>query len=377
MHIIVLENEASSLRGGQELSLLDVCRGLHNMGHSISLLYIKEGDLIKQYSEFCFELVKINSYRIERKRMMSSLIYFLADNIKIKTNKDSLVYSNQYHDSFWGYTLAISKNIPFVCHLRLPPPPIRTLGFQWNIGMRGAKRLIAVSNQTKLDWIKRGFKEDNIHVVYNGINTETFKPSEHKLNKNKWAISSEKTKIISYIGRIDKDKGIETLIKGFKAFLESDHHANLLIAGKPLCQNNEYQKSLEQLTVDLGIENYVKFMGHLTNPIPLYQISDITVLASLNSEPFGRTIIESMACGTPVVASRLGGIPEILTGEFKQGLFESGDSQHLADTLNCMFKWKNSDSQISEKCRNHILSNFHVNKMVEGIEKNLLDLVQY
>ena len=172
---------------------------------------------------------------------------------------------------------------------------------------------------------------------------------------------------------MDKEKGLEILIRSFSLFLKTYKNANLLIAGKPICDTEEYKKSLEHLTSELGITDSVKFLGHLTNPVPLYQISDVTVLTSLHSEPFGRTIIESMACGTPVVASRTGGIPEILTGEFQRMLCEPGNAQDLADTLNFVLKWKNLDPQLSAKCREHILHSFNVDKMVDGIEKFILN----
>ena len=199
MHIIVLENEVTSLRGGQELSLFDVCLGLYKRGHTITLVYVTEGDLLKEYRVFCTELIKIHGFRIERKKIIDSLYKFFIDTRKIRTTKDSVVYSNQYHNSFFAHRLAVSKNIPFVCHLRLPPPQIKKLGLQWGIGMHGAKHLIAVSSQTKIDWIKQGFKEDKIDVVYNGINIEKFYPSAHiSITKKEWGISDD-VEIISYI----------------------------------------------------------------------------------------------------------------------------------------------------------------------------------
>ncbi|MDF5722243.1 MAG: glycosyltransferase family 4 protein [Rhizonema sp. PD37] len=371
MHIIVLENEASSLRGGQERSLLDVCRGLYNRGHSISLLYVKEGDLLEDYRDFCSDLFMINSYRIERKKIFQYVKDFSRYNVS-KKNGHTVVYSNQYHDSFFAYTLALSKNLPFVCHLRLPPPPLKTLGIQWGLGMQGATRLIAVSQQTKVDWVSKGFKEDKIDVVYNGINTEIFQSSpDINIAKTKWGFS-EDTIIISYVGRLDKEKGLEILMRGFKLFLDRHTNAKLLIAGKPLCQNDNYKKQLQQLTTDLEIQEHVIFVGHLKNTISLYQISDITVLASLHSEPCARTIIESMACGTPVVASRTGGNPEILTDEFQSWLFEPGNAQDLADTLNLVLKQKHSEPQLSFRCRKHVLCNFHLDRMVDCVEQVFL-----
>lgn len=77
MHIIVLENEVTSLRGGQELSLFDVCLGLYKRGHTITLVYVTEGNLLKEYHFFCNELIKINGFRIERKKYLIHYTSFL------------------------------------------------------------------------------------------------------------------------------------------------------------------------------------------------------------------------------------------------------------------------------------------------------------
>ncbi|WP_017651765.1 glycosyltransferase family 4 protein [Fortiea contorta] len=372
MHIIVLENELSSNRGGQEISLYDVCHGLSKRGHNISLVYLKEGELISKYQDLCTELIKVNTYRIESKNIIKSCRSLIDAHVRIKTNQDSLVYSNQYHNSFFAYTLAVSKNIPFVCHLRLPPP--RKFGFQWYVGMQNVSKLIAVSHQTKSDWVKRGFRENKIDVVHNGINTDKFIfSSELAINKKQLNIP-ENTKIISYIGRLDKDKGLEILIRAFALFLKSGIKSQLLIAGKPLLQNNNYRESLEQLSKDLKIAEDVRFLGHVSDPVSVYQASDISVLPCLWSEPCPRSIIESMSCGTPVVASRTGGIPEILTGEFENMLFEKGNIQDLTNTINSVLKWQDLDPQLGMRCRHHILENFHVNKMVDGVEQALLKL---
>lgn len=157
MHIIALENEPTSLRGGQHFNLLEICSVLSQRGHSTSLLYTKEGNLLKHYCEFCRYTVKVDKYAIAQKVDIFNLI---ADvwkiTWKIPTIKDSIVFSNQYQDSLFGSILALSKNIPFVCYLQQPPP--KEFPGQWTIGLKGVKQFIAVSNQTKLDWVKSGFK---------------------------------------------------------------------------------------------------------------------------------------------------------------------------------------------------------------------------
>ncbi len=379
MHIIVLEQEPSSRRGGQEAVLYDCCYGLAQRGHDITLLYANEGNLLERYREFCTSVVKVHRFTVYRKPYIFS---FLADlwqtHWRIPTVRDSIVLSNQYQDSLFGRILASVKNLPFVCYLHIPPPkapPGTFVEWQWNIGMKGVKHAIAVSQKTKQDWINNGFEAEKINVVHNGVDPKVYTIDKSVSVSNQWNIS-DGTRVISYLGRLDKEKGLETLLKAFALLLKTGIDAKLLIAGKTLLQGEEYKQSLDQIVADLGIEEHVNFLGHVTNTTSIYQLSDVTVLPSLWSEPFGRTIIESMACGTPVVASRTGGIPEILTGEFQCGLFAPGDERGLSDTLSQIIHWRDKNPQFGQRCREHVLAKFTSDKLIDGIEGVLSRIVK-
>ena len=150
MHVIVLENQPSSLRGGQELSLLDVCKGLAKRGHNITFIYSKPGNLLEQYQDFCDEIIKINGFVVERKRI-NGISSFIADLWKIPASRNSVVYSNNYQELVFAYALACFKQIPLVCHLRLPPPEkfsLNGFSFTHGLSLRGVKHYIATSNQT-------------------------------------------------------------------------------------------------------------------------------------------------------------------------------------------------------------------------------------
>lgn len=391
MHVIVLEQQPSSARGGQELNLFEICRTLSEKGHKISLFYVKDGDLVEKYQEFCEQVIKVKSYGFDR-RKISDIINFLpsfTDIWKVTTQENSVVFINQYPDAFYGYLVSLFKKIPFVCYLQIPPPVNPgDMNIQRRIGMKGVNQFIAVSQQTKNEWLQElNLTDEKIDLVYNGTNLEKFKPSENLGElRNSWNIS-EDTKVISYVGRLDKDKGLELLIEAFALFLKTGKKAKLFITGKPLLHfspdgkecplaGEEYKQSLKQIAIDLGVENSVEFLGHLSNPTPVYQISDLTVVPSLWSEPFGRVVIESMACGTPVVGSRIGGIPEILTGEFAAGLFEPGNKQDLANTLNKMIDWREVNPQFGARIREYTFNKFSLKSMIDGVEKALLKVVE-
>lgn len=374
MHVIALESYPSALRGGQELNLVDVCCGLSERGHNISLLYVNEGNLLSKYQEICDRIIKVDSFVLDRTTISRSLNFF-TDIWKIPVSQDSVVFTNRYHDVLFGSTLALTRKIPHVCFLQLPPlekgfpRPLAT-------GLKGVKHFVAVSHQTKLDWVNSGTAKEKIDVVHGGVNLERYKrASNFSSIRKEWNIP-EDTRVVSFVGRLDKEKGVETLIKAFALLQKNIANTRLLIAGKPVNQGEEYNRSLVQLAVALGIEKLVDFLGHFTNTTSIYQVSDVSVLPSIWSEPFPRAIIESMACGTPVIASRIGGIPEFLTGKFHTHLFEPGDERDLANTLSQILTWRDTNPELGKKCHLYVQSNFTIEKMVDGVEKVLLKSVR-
>jgi glycosyltransferase involved in cell wall biosynthesis len=389
MHII-FEEKPTSQRGGQELVLYDICHGLAQRGHKITLLYTDQENLLTQYQQFCSQTLKIKQFRIYRPQHILpfiSSILELKQNITIYEPKNTIILSNQYQDTFLGRILSLTLNIPLLCYIHLPPP--ETTPWQWQfqpkklkhfiahfnmsnqikIGLQGVKKFIAVSHQTKMDWVQKGYQSGIINVVHNGINLDKYQPvKDYQQLKKDWNIS-EDSRVISYVGRLDPEKGIEILLNAFALLQKTSIKTKLLIAGKPVLAGEEYKETLKQLTIDLDIQNHVNFLGHIANTTTLYQVSDVTVLPSQWSEPFPRSTIESMACGTPVVASRTGGIPESLTGEFGKGLFEPGCAEDLAKTLNQIIDWRTTDPQLGMRCRIHAVSKFSIDRMIDDVEK--------
>ena len=373
MHIVVLENSPSSQRGGQELSLFSVCQGLSAKGHSITLLYTEEGNLLPQYATFCDRIVKVNHYRFNAKNPMRSLSALLRDLRRASARQVDVVYANQYHDSFFGCALSRLNQVPFVCHLRLPPPS--RLGWQWEMGMKGATRLIAVSAHTKKEWTQIGYSAKSIDVIYNGIDETKFLPAENQPVLRRQLQLPDDCFCVSYVGRLDRHKGVETLIKGFAQLQKQNSAVHLAIAGKPHNDNITYLTELKSLAASLDITDAVTFLGHVDMPVRVYQVSDVVVLPSEWPEPFGRTIIEALSSGVPVVASRIGGIPEILANQLSQGLFESANPQSLAVKLQQYLNWRELHPSFSQQCRSHVIENFTLDNAIANIEKTLLKAI--
>src|SRR4029079_7757220 len=147
MRILALENELTSKRGGQEISLLDVCRGLAARGHRVTLAYVTPGDLEDEYRAFCSQMIRVRTYSVDRSRLIGSIGEFVDTLRSIRGERPDVVYANQYLDSLFAGVACRVYRAPFVCHLRLPPPDVMCT--QFRIGMSQVDRLIAISEQTK------------------------------------------------------------------------------------------------------------------------------------------------------------------------------------------------------------------------------------
>jgi glycosyltransferase involved in cell wall biosynthesis len=362
MRILVLENEPSRFRGGQEVSLFDLCRGLAQRGHAVDLCHTTDGDLLDEYRAFCSRVERVRSYTVDRRSVLSAAT-FLVDAIRPRIAPD-VVYANQYFDSPFARIAGARLDRPFVCHLRLPPPDRFCAQYRW--GLRGAVRLIATSHRTKVDYVDRGLRADRIDVVHNGIDLSAWPFGRDAGGFREEMGLSRDAFVVTYAGRLHPGKGLDVLIDAI-ALMPGPVH--LLIAGAERDDGSrrDYLRELRE-RADARAAGRCRFIGHVRDLARLYRASDVSVLPSTCSEAFGRVLIESMACGTPVVASRIGGIPEILTGEFERCLCPPGDARALGERLSEVRAWRQRDGDLARRCREHVRERFDIARTVQGVE---------
>ena len=379
MHIIVLEKYPSSQRGGQERSLVDATRQLAQRGHRITLLYGSPGDLLSQYGVFCDRMIPVKDFAILRS--WQSPFWFVANLWKVwhelRTTshaelqaEPTIVYINQPYDVPFASLLSWLKNVPLVCHLRLPSPV--DFGLQRRLTVGRVKQFISVSAANRQGWTHQ--VKAPIAVVHNGVIPDRYARQQSVVDlRQTWQIPQD-DRVICYVGRLDQMKGLGTLCSAFAKILETHPHSQLLIAGKPLQDKASYQTELEQRCVELGIHDRVRFLGHIDRTIEVFHLSDISVVPSQWAEPCARAIIESLMAGTPVVASKVGGNVELLTGEFSSGLFEARDVDDLARTIRSRLNWRQDDPTLGDRTQDYARQRFNLSDKVDAIEQVLLQV---
>jgi glycosyltransferase involved in cell wall biosynthesis len=186
-------------------------------------------------------------------------------------------------------------------------------------------KIISVSSELKEYLVAHKFSKNKISVILNGVSAGPLqKIADEQELKNQLHISDDCT-IIGTVGRLVAVKGHKYLLQGAKLIIKQNSKVIILIVGDgPLLAE---MKSLSKI---LGIENYVRFTGFSHDPIPQLSLFDIFIMPSLH-EGIPMALLEAMSLNKPIIATDVGGIPEIINNGYNGLLIPPGNSEAIAD----------------------------------------------
>lgn len=186
---------------------------------------------------------------------------------------------------------------------------------------------VVVLTEDMRNELKKNFKKD-ILVLPNGVDLEKFKGFSKKILRDKLKIPLDK-KVILFAGELKKVKGSEYLIEAFKKVSENNSETRLILVG-----DGSEREKLENIAKKIGIEERINFIGRVSNQgvLEYMAAADIFVLPSL-SEGFPLVVLEAMASGLPIVATKVRGISEILKDNENGFLVSSENSEQLFEKI--------------------------------------------
>ena len=187
---------------------------------------------------------------------------------------------------------------------------------------RQAAAIITVSASLRDKLIALGADAQKITVLRNGIDLTFFRPMDRTTQRSALGVNGP---LLLSVGNLVPSKGHDITLRAL-ALLPDAH---LAIAGE-----GPEQSALQKLAADLGIAHRVHFLGNLPqSKLPeFYSAADVMVLAS-SREGWANVLLETMACGTPVVATAVGGTPEVITTPAAGLLMRDRSPQALADAV--------------------------------------------
>jgi glycosyltransferase involved in cell wall biosynthesis len=210
-----------------------------------------------------------------------------------------------------------------------------------------ANGLIAVSQALKDGMVRLGCRNENLAVIGNGVDPEKFKPQPQIAMRQILGLP-EHRRIVLSVGRLDANKGFHVLIEAFARLKASERNAMLVIIGE-----GPHRSRLESQIRDSGLQNDVRLIGTVPNEqlSSWYNAADVFCLAS-SLEGCPNVVLEAMACGRPVVATPVGGIPDLVVSPALGTLVERDPKAFESALLEAFRRQWNHDA-IAAHARSH------------------------
>jgi glycosyltransferase involved in cell wall biosynthesis len=245
----------------------------------------------------------------------------------------SLIHAHFLENGFVGTTLKNQYSKPLVVTAHggdVYDLPFRDAWYNTlaRFVLAEADQIITVSRFNAEKLLSLGAPSNKLHVIPNGYDEKLFKPIPVYKARESLGLPLNK-KILLSVGNLVDVKGHKYLIDAMSYVLKKRNDVILVIVGTGVLREN-----LEKKARDLDLNDKILFMGGKKHEeIPLWMNAcDIFVLPSLN-ESFGVVIIEAMACGKPVIGTRVGGIPEIISRDNIGILVKPKHSESLSECI--------------------------------------------
>ena len=207
-------------------------------------------------------------------------------------------------------------------YLHVPPK-------RWQIlaAARRCSAVMSVSGALRAQLVEAGVDAGRAHVIYNGVDAAIFHPADQAAARQRLGVAADE-RVLLFIGNLKLAKGCVDLLEGFICMAASQPRATLVFVG-----GGEAHGRLMERAAEAGLAHRVRLLGKVDHTLlPVwFAASDLLCLPSHN-EGVPNVVLEAMACGVPVVASTVGGIPEVVP-EFAGVLVPPGDTSALAGAL--------------------------------------------
>jgi glycosyltransferase involved in cell wall biosynthesis len=270
--------------------------------------------------------------------------------------------------------LAGSRRPPIVVHtfhghvLRGYFGPVRSLFFRllerWLAGRTTA--LIAVSPQVRDDLVSLGIApRERFAVIRLGIELDeriTAEQNGRFESRRYLGIPGERF-AVGWVGRMTAVKRTDDVLVAFKRLRESGVDATLCMVG-----DGPDRAGLEQRAHDLGIVRDILFLGYQEDVAPFYAAFDALVLPSSN-EGTPVSVIEALGAGRPVVATRVGGVPDVVRDGVDGFLVEAGATDELADRLAQLAQDPALRERMGNQGRERVLPRYAVERLVDDVDR--------
>ena len=304
---------------------------------------------------------------------------------KMKRALEQIVadYDVVHLNNYWSYQnviaaqAAVKHNIPYILspHGSLPimmKSQLKKMIFNLLFGekmLQNAQKVVAVSDMESRQLVSKNVSSDKIAIIPNAIDTTKVKEAAAGMFRKKYALAAN-DKIVMFLGRIHKIKGLALLMRAWAKVTEKMSDARLVIVGPDESYLHELQKEVERL----NIHDKIIITGPLYGEEKCQALTDADVFVYPSQyEIFGIAVIEACACGTPVVVTKNQGIASYIEG--RAGEVVPENEAELSQALLALLADDKKRAQYAEQGKKLVEDLFTWDKIINQYENIFREII--
>lgn len=237
-----------------------------------------------------------------------------------------------------------------------------------NAILKNGDYFLSISSAVTKELISCGVPEKQIIDFACGVDTRTFKPLDSSQKRAiRKRLNIPNAVIFTYTGRLAKGKGLNILVKVWEKVVQTQKNLHLLLIGSGQGYSLDCEQELKKMTADRNLERSISFVGKVENVNEYLQASDCFVFPT-EYEALGNSLLEAMSCGLPCIASRVGGIVDIITHNVNGLLVENGDEEQLLTAIETIVTNKDMADSLGRQARITAIEKFNIDQKVRVLE---------
>jgi glycosyltransferase involved in cell wall biosynthesis len=385
--IKILFFDHAMFMSGAEYSLLDILKGLKDKRLDISLLAVQNGQLfnaadglgIKTHSIF----ISDNLLRVGKRDIQYNLfkiVFRLGSIFKtiyrihrlLRLEKIEIIYTNTIKSHILGGLAGRMAGTGVIWHMRDIPVQKRPRHIMGLAAFLLPHKIIAISKA-----VAAQFNYQKTTVIHNAIDVLEIQ------NKAERALPVEIANLIrigegrpriGIVGQIARWKGQNVFLQAAGSIIEKMPSGLFFIVGDDIFDKSGFKHELQNFVDNNNLGKNVIFTGNVENIYPVMKSFDILAHCSVEPEPFGRVLIESMALGVPVIATSGGGVDEIIRHGENGLIVHTNNPEELALAMEKIYNDTILYGKISKNGLKSVNKQFYLNEMLNKINKIIIDL---
>ncbi len=363
INIVLLTDCLSDLTGGAEKQIYELTKGLNKEFYKVFIVTLDEcGETPRSFITSVGG--KILEYKLERIYSIDGMIKGVGFFLFLKKYKIDILLTYHFGSDVWGTFWGHLAGVRTIISNR------RDMGF-WRNNLhilaykfinRWVNKIIVVSSSIK-DMIihKEGYPSGRIEVIYNGV--EFTKQLVKDLSTIRRSLEINDNEIvIVHVANLKPVKGHKYLLEAFASLCHQHPDLKLLLVGR-----DDLNGELQSMARRFGVLGKTLFLGQRKDVADLLAIADICVLPSL-SEGMSNAVLEYMSAGKPVIATKVGGNPELIQDGFNGLLVEKENYKQLENALQILINDPGKRTLMGSNGQARVRQEFSLPTMIERYE---------